>query len=223
MRLLEARGLGRKDSATGRWLLEAVDLSLDSGERMAISGPSGAGKTLLLRALGMLDPVQAGSILWRGGTMRGSDVPKFRRSVIYVRQRPSLFPGTVRDNLRAPFTLTGAVGEYADSLIRQQLAGLGLSADFLETDSRNLSGGETQAVALLRALQLNPIVLLLDEAFSAMDSATAQGAEGLVENWLRADSARALLLVTHHEAQAERLAKRRIRMRHGHIVPESAE
>lgn len=222
MGLLEARDLGRRDSATGRWLLEAVNLRLDSGERVAVAGPSGSGKTLLLRTLAMMDPVQTGSVLWRDGLIRGSDVPKYRRSVIYVRQRPGLFPGTVRDNLRAPFTLRIAQGEYTDSTIRRSLSALGLSADFLETDARNLSGGETQAVALLRTLQLDPMVLLLDEAFSAMDSTLARAAESLVETWHKADPARALLLVTHQEPQAERLANRTIHMRHGRIIPESA-
>lgn len=96
---IEVIGIGRRDPKTDGWLIRDVSFAVNSGERLGILGPSGAGKTVLLRALAILDPLDAGTILWKGQSVRGDAVPAFRKQVIYLHQRPSLFEGSVEENL----------------------------------------------------------------------------------------------------------------------------
>src|SRR6516225_10098175 len=103
--MLKACGLGRRRENGGDWLLHGVCIAISPGDRLAVTGPSGAGKTLLLRALALLDPLDEGVIQWKGQSVSGSDVPAYRREVIYLHQRPSLFEGSVEANLRYPFSL----------------------------------------------------------------------------------------------------------------------
>src|SRR4051812_4591778 len=102
---LEAQGIGRRDPKGGGWLLRDVHLTVQPGDRLVVAGPSGAGKTVLLRSLAALDPLDEGQIAWQGQPVRGEAVPPFRKQVVYLHQRPALFEGSVEANLRIPFTL----------------------------------------------------------------------------------------------------------------------
>ena len=103
--LLEARSLGRRHPDGQRWLLQDVSLTVDGGTRCAVAGPSGAGKTLLLRALAGLDPLDAGLVCWRGHAVRRDALPGFRSAVVYLHQRPALLEENVEAALRRPFAL----------------------------------------------------------------------------------------------------------------------
>ena len=85
--LIDARHITRRDAGTGKTLLAPTDFSLAAGSRIAITGPSGSGKSVLLRALALLDPLDGGQLLWRGRRIRRGAIPRYRRSVAYVRQR----------------------------------------------------------------------------------------------------------------------------------------
>jgi putative ABC transport system ATP-binding protein len=99
---------------------------------------------------------------------------------------------------------------------------LGREPAFLAKSSRDLSGGEAQLVALVRAIQLEPVVLLLDEPTAALDPGTAAAVEGLLDRWLAArDNERALVLVSHDRNQTVRVTRRRLSLRAGHIEQES--
>lgn len=215
--LLEARGIGRRARDGEAWLLEDVSLAIGPGDRLGISGPSGSGKTLLMRALALLDPLDAGEVLWRGETIRAEAVPRFRRSVVYLHQRPAMFEGTVRDNLRRPFDLRIHQDlRFDPERAERILESLGRGAAFLEKSAQELSGGEAQVVALARALELDPDVLLLDEATSAMDPGTTRSAEEAVAAWQRG-GARAYAWVAHDEEQVARVTERGLRLRHGRL------
>lgn len=220
--LLEARGVGRLRGADGGWLLEDVSLSLRAGDRLGLAGPSGGGKTLLLRALALLDPVDTGAILWRGQPVRAADIPNFRRQAIYLHQRPALFEGSVEDNLRLPFTLQVYRNRSFDrARVLGLLASLGRDTTFLAKAHGDLSGGESQVVGLVRVLQLDPTVLLLDEPTAALDPATARAAEALVERWRdQAPAARAYVWVSHDSEQGRRVTARRYRMDAGRLTEE---
>lgn len=216
-RLLEARRLERR--AGGRSLLADVSIEIHAGDRLAIVGPTGSGKTLLLRALAMLDPVDSGSILWQAREVHGHDVPTFRSRVIYLHQRPALTDGTVEAILRQPFLLKIHRGKrYDPAFIVARLATLGRDESFLARHVRDLSGGESQIVAMLRVMQLDPQVLLLDEPTSALDPQATEMVEQLVDSWTREQpAARATLWVTHSRQQAERIADRVLTMQNGSL------
>jgi putative ABC transport system ATP-binding protein len=203
--------------------LEDISLTLDPGERLAIRGPSGSGKTLLLRALALLDPLDAGGVVWSGKPLRGDAIPDYRRHVIYLHQRPALFEGTVETSLREPFALRVHRSRAFDrGRVLQLLEDLGRDASFLDQAPRDLSGGEAQLVALLRAIQLEPSVLLLDEPTAALDPRSAQAVERLVDRWLaEAADRRALIWVSHDAAQGARMTHRSLIMNAGRIAADA--
>ncbi|MEM9196120.1 MAG: ATP-binding cassette domain-containing protein, partial [Myxococcota bacterium] len=174
---------------------------LTAGSCRCLVGPSGGGKTRLLRALAALDPA-SGTLRLRGKAPEEIGYPEWRASVLWVPQRPGLHPGTVDENLRRPFSFR-AHGAYPASRVEKLLALLRLPTALLDRPSERLSEGERQRVCLLRALLLKPTVLLLDEPTSALDA----DAVGAVETLLQAElaSGRSALVVSHDHDQIDRL------------------
>jgi putative ABC transport system ATP-binding protein len=217
--LLEAKNLIRLNPRGQGRLLEDVSLSLFAGDRLAVAGPSGSGKTLLLRALALLDQVDAGQVLWQGRTIYNENIPRFRSFAVYFHQRPSLLAETVEAALQRPFALViHRQQAFNKPWVIDRLAALGRDETFLAQKVANLSGGEMQIVALLRALQLNPNVLLLDEPTSALDPQTATAVETWLMKWIsETPDDRALIWVTHDANQASRIANRTLQMENGRL------
>ena len=217
-----ACGLGRRKPGSGDWLVSGVCLEVSPGDRLAIIGPSGAGKTVLLRAIAMLDPIEEGTIHLRGRAIPREAVPVYRSEVVYLHQRPALLDGSVATNLEHPYSLKVHRAKRFDrDRIVELLGGLGRDAGFLDKSSRDLSGGEAQIVALLRAIQLDPAVLLLDEATASLDHGAARAIEGLVGRWLEEDSeGRAVVWIGHDRTQAQRVSTRSLTMQSGQLGPE---
>jgi putative ABC transport system ATP-binding protein len=216
--LVQAYGLGRRRPGGADWLLRGVCLELRPGDRLAVVGPTGSGKTLLLRALALLDPVDEGVIRWRGGDIPARAVPAYRREVTYLHQRPPLFEGSVESNLLRPFSLQVNRGRTFDrGRVLSLLDVLGRPPSFLGRPGRDLSGGEGQLVALVRALQLDPTVLLLDEPTASLDDRTARTVEAFVGQWLdEAPARRAFVWVTHDRERARRVANRTLSVQAGY-------
>lgn len=206
--LLSARALVRAGD-DGAPLFEPLDLDLAPGERLALRGPSGSGKTLVLRALTLLDPADGGDIRWRGEPIADAEVPAHRRRVHLLAQSAPLVDGTVRDNLALPFELAVADDERDDDRALALLDRFGTAALF-DRPSADLSGGERQMVALIRALLIAPSVLLLDEPTTALDPERAAVAEELVGEWHADDPERASIWVSHDAAQIDRVTDRRV-------------
>ena len=206
---LEARGLSRQTTA-GKWLLRDVFLALRPGHRAAVNGPSGSGKTVLLRALAGLDPFVSGQLLWNGNLVSRNDMSCYRSYVIYLHQRPMLHEGTVEENLVRPFTLSVHQGKSFDRVrVLKWLERIGKSPDFLELSTTKLSGGESQLVALLRALQLEPTVLLLDEPTAALDEKSSMAIEKIVNEWQASEmTRRSYVWVSHDMVQLGRVANK---------------
>lgn len=215
--IIGAHGISRRDAVSGQMLLQPADFSLQGGERVALTGRSGSGKSVLLRALALLDPLDGGSLVWHGATLGHDDIPRYRRHICYLGQRAALFEGTVEDNLRYPYSLKVS-GPYGFD--REQVLALleqaGRGEAFLAQRASELSGGEAQITAMVRTLQLQPQVLLLDEPTASLDPESAQRVEQLVGHWLHADTAtRAFVWVSHDPQQALRVSNRRLQMAAG--------
>ncbi|SIT43408.1 ABC transporter-like protein [Paraburkholderia piptadeniae] len=215
--LVHAKDIVRRDAARGETLLHATSVAIDAGARISITGPSGSGKSVFMRALALLDPLDGGEVLWQGKRIARAAIPRYRRHIAYMRQRPALLDGTVEDNLRYPYTLHA----YRDVRFdREQAAKLasqaGRANDFLDRRASELSGGEAQIAALIRVLQLAPDVLLLDEPTASLDPESARAIEALLRAWFdAAPDARAWLWVSHDLAQAARVSTRHLTMREG--------
>jgi len=198
-----------------------VQLKVEPGECLALAGPSGAGKTSVLRvAAGLLRPadgrVDANGETWLD-TARGIDVPPDRRRCGYVFQDYALFPHlNAWQNVAYP--LRGRARRERRSRSLELLDRFGL-ADRAEARPRTLSGGERQRVAVARALARKPEVLLLDEPLSALDARTRAGAARELAAVLR-DSEAPALLVTHDFAEAAQLGHRVGVIDQGRVVQE---
>jgi putative ABC transport system ATP-binding protein len=208
MPLLEVEDLARQ--LEGRTLWQGVGFALNAGDRLGLVGPSGAGKTLLLRQLAWLDPLQRGRILLRGRSPTHWTLPVYRSRVAYLPQRAIAFAGTVEHNLRQVLGYASHRGQaYAEQRLLGWLRQLGREANFLTMAAERLSGGELQLLALLRALQLDPEILLLDEPTASLDPASTGRVEDLLLQWL-AQGQRACLLTSHDAAQIERFTGRQL-------------
>jgi len=221
--MLVATHLLRRDARSGATLLHPATLAVRPGDRIALTGPSGAGKSVLLRALALLDPLDGGHVTWRGERMTPRAVPAYRCQVAYVRQRPALLPGTVEDNLRLPYQLHARRHGIAfnRNTALALLAGADRSAAFLDKSAADLSGGEAQIAALVRTLQTEPTVLLLDEPTAALDPASARAIEALLQHWFaQAPERHAWVWITHDPAQAARIGQQHWRVEAGHLQTE---
>ncbi len=201
--LLECRGVSRELPAPEKaLLLQNISFGVAGAEVLAVLGPSGAGKSTLLRLLNRLDEPASGAILLAGEDYRELAPPTLRRRVGMIMQRAYLFPGTVAENVRfGPLQLGRTM---TDAEIASLLEQVGL-AGYAERDTKTLSGGEAQRVAITRALANDPEVLLLDEPTSALDEVAKQGVETLLESVVR-QRGLTCVWVTHDAAQAGRMA-----------------
>ncbi|MDO5639365.1 MAG: ATP-binding cassette domain-containing protein [Neisseria sp.] len=206
--LLSAHGLTRV-AEEGKVLLQPADFSVCAGDKIGVEGASGSGKSVLLRTMALLDWPNGGELRWQGKAVAGRAAAEaYRTRVAYVRQQPSLLPGSVADNLNIPFTLAAYRGQKQDEArIQDMLKRIGRTAHFLEGDSANLSGGEAQLVCLMRVLQLNPQVLLLDEPTAALDPESAEAVETLVYDWQqKREQAGAYVWISHSPEQLARIS-----------------
>lgn len=203
----------------GTVLLSPTQLDVFSGDRLGIVGESGSGKTLLLRSLAALDPIQSGELRFHGQLVQGNEVPQYRTAVGYLPQRPVLLEGSVEHNLQLPYQLKANVNRrYDRTRVLNWLRELGRDETFLNKYQENLSGGELQLVALLRAIQLHPQVLLLDEPTAALDTGLTTSVEHLVNHWFDENSHQsALVWITHSMTQARRVCDKLFQMKAGQL------
>ncbi len=182
--------------------LEAIDVRVAAGACIAITGASGSGKTLLLRAIADLDD-NRGDVRLDGLSRADVSAPQWRRRVGYVPAESGWWRDRVGDHFPDPDAVAGM-------LVRLQMP-----IECMDWPIARLSTGERQRLALIRTLALAPQVLLLDEPTSGLDPETTLRVEAILHEKL-ADGA-AVVLVSHDEAQADRMATVRYRMAAGRL------
>ena len=207
----------------GALILRDVTLDLPRTVVTALIGPSGAGKTSLLRLLNRLDDPTEGEVWFDGEPITAYPVAALRRRVGFVFHRPAMFPGTVSHNLQVAVSLGGppAVGGPPVPDPIRVLAAVGLSADYATRDARSLSGGEQQRVSIARALMTRPDVLLLDEPTSALDPEIAERLLATVARLTR-EFGVATVMVTHRLSEAREVSTYTVMLEAGRVV-ESGE
>jgi polar amino acid transport system ATP-binding protein len=190
-------------------VLDGIDLSLADHEVVCLIGASGSGKSTLLRCVNLLDPIDAGRIVVEGEeiTARGVDVNRIRRRIGIVFQAFNLFPhmSVLRNVTLAPVRVAGLPRHEARSRARELLERFGLLDKEAEYPDR-LSGGQQQRAAIVRALAMQPDILLLDEVTSALDpELVAEVLEVIRE---LAAGGMTMLIATHEMGFARDIANR---------------
>nr|WP_249419954.1 phosphate ABC transporter ATP-binding protein [Rhabdothermincola salaria] len=185
-------------AADGSEILRGVDLDVFEARLTVLAGPSGSGKSTLLRLANRLEVPSAGRVLVGGLDTAGTDPLALRRRVGMVFQRPTPFPGSVRDNL-AVAAPTAPAEELARALER-----VGLPVSLLERGADDLSGGEAQRMCLARTLLTRPDIVLMDEVTSSLDPTSRNGVEDLARRLV--DDGITVVWVTHDLRQARRIA-----------------
>ncbi len=168
--LIETKGLQK--SFGDNHVLKGVDLQIHQGEALAIIGPSGGGKSTFLRCLNLLEEPDGGDVIFEGQKInqKGTDVDKYRQKMGMVFQHFNVFPHmTVKENITlAPVLLKKKTPAEADQKALYLLDRIGL-LDKKDEYPRKLSGGQKQRLAIVRALAMEPDVMLFDEPTSALD------------------------------------------------------
>lgn len=195
-------------------IVDDVSFEVRRGELLGIVGPSGSGKSSLLRLLNRLDEPTSGTVYFEGQDYRELPPRTLRRSVGMVTQRPFLFPGNVAANLRFGPKQRSEI--LSDQDVARLLERVGLPS-FGDREVSNLSGGEQQRISLARALANRPEVLLLDEPTSALDEAAKAGVEELIRG-LVTDAALTCVQVTHDRDQARRICDRVLVLNGGRLI-----
>ena len=203
--MIDVKGL--KKNYGGLQVLKGVDLTIDKGDCVVLVGPSGCGKSTFLRCLNRLEEPDGGEVIFNGKAVTDHDSDHVRQKMGMVFQHFNLFPHlTVKKNITlAPVKLGLMKQAEADAKAMELLERIGL-ADKADTYPNMLSGGQKQRIAIVRALAMNPDVLLFDEPTSALDPEMVGEVLELMKELAR--SGMTMVCVTHEMGFAREVASR---------------
>jgi tungstate transport system ATP-binding protein len=216
MNCLTLRGITREYA--GRTVLDIPRLEIGEGEICALLGPNGAGKTTLLSILAHLERPSAGEVSYRNGNpgLSGKERQRLRREIVMVDQSPVMFSSSVLANMEFGLRVRKIEAGERGRRVAEALELVGMDG-FASAPAHRLSGGETQRVAMARALALAPRVLLCDEPTSNVDIEN----QAIILEILRQinrERGTTIVFTTHDRAQAEHLARRLITLDRGRII-----
>ena len=215
--LIETKGLQK--SFGDNHVLKGVDLQIHQGEALAIIGPSGGGKSTFLRCLNLLEEPDGGDVIFEGQKInqKGTDVDKYRQKMGMVFQHFNVFPHmTVKENITlAPVLLKKKTPAEADQKALYLLDRIGL-LDKKDEYPRKLSGGQKQRLAIVRALAMEPDVMLFDEPTSALDPEMVGAVLPVIRTLVK--DGMTTVIVTHEMGFAREVSDRIIFISDGQIV-----
>lgn len=203
-------------------VLKGINTTISRGDVIAIIGPSGCGKSTFLRSLNLLETPTSGVIKFEGTdiTDKSVDINKMREKIGMVFQQFNLFPNmTIKQNIMlAPVNLGKMTKDEASAKADELLARIGLS-EKADLYSPQLSGGQKQRIAIIRALAMNPDVMLFDEPTSALDPEMVGEVLALMKDL--AESGMTMVIVTHEMGFAREVANRVMFINDGIIQEEN--
>jgi len=206
----------------GANVLDGITTTIEKGEKVVVIGPSGSGKSTFLRCLNRLEEATGGEIWFEGANICDPkcDIDRLRQKMGMVFQQFNLFPHlTVRQNITlAPVKLGLMDAAQANQKAEELLARIGLS-EKADTYPSRLSGGQQQRIAIVRALAMNPDVMLFDEPTSALDPEMVGEVLELMKQL--ASDGMTMVVVTHEMGFAKEVATRVVFIDGGKIVEEN--
>lgn len=212
MSLIELKHVGYQVGDTP--ILQDIDLKIDAQEWVTLSGPSGGGKSTLVRIIASLLSKTCGTLTFAGKPIEAYDPIAYRRRVSYSFQQPTLFGETVRDNLSFPYQIRQL--PFDEQRAISGLTYVGLAASDLDKSVNDLSGGQRQRVALLRNVMIYPEVLILDEVTAGLDAENKAFVWSLIKHFNQDDQL-TIIAITHDQAEID-AAQRLITLEDGRIV-----
>lgn len=204
-------------------VIRDVSTTINKNERVVLIGPSGSGKSTFLRCLNLLETPDSGSIFFEGTdlTAKKTDIDKLRQKMGMVFQHFNLFPhlNVLQNITLAPLTLKLKTKSEAHAEAMELLDMVGL-ADKADAYPSTLSGGQKQRIAIVRALAMNPDVMLFDEPTSALDPEMVNEVLNVMEKLAR--DGMTMICVTHEMGFAREVADRLIFMYEGKFLEEGS-
>ncbi len=201
----------------GATVLRDISLDVSGGELLVVIGPSGSGKSSLLRCINRLNDIDSGQIHLDGRSIYDLPVTELRRKVGMMFQKTAAFEGSVADNINFGARLQSRSLNRAEILAL--MGQVSLEAELADKPASDLSGGQEQRLAIARALALNPSLLLLDEPTSSLDPiATSRVEDSLMR--LRQQNDLTMIWVSHSIEQARRIGSRVLLLDRGRIIRE---
>ena len=195
-------------------ILKDISFTVQKKEIIALLGPSGSGKSSLLKSINMLNTPSCGQIKYHNNDIQEISPMALRKKIGYVLQKPTLFGNDVMENLKYPCELHQKVFDI--NLVEFYLKKVNLKPDILEKKPNELSGGEQQRISLVRTLLLEPEIILLDEVTSALDEDNTLLIEELIK-YEDENNELTVIFISHNNEQAKRLAQKVIYMEEGVI------
>lgn len=192
-------------SVSNRIIFSQIAGTVPAGEKIVFVGPSGQGKSTLLRILGLLDEADSGEMVLLGKPLHEWNPQAWRMNVCYVSQTPVMLEGSIEDNLRTVSRLHHT--EYDPAYAAHLMSSVGLGDMGLSKEASTLSGGEKQRVALVRSLLLRPKLLLLDEITSSLDDVSKYAVERLITD-INQQEGTGYVWISHDRDQAARIGER---------------
>ena len=214
--MLEVKNIVK--SFDGKEVLKGIDFKVDKGEKVIIIGPSGSGKSTFLRTLNLLESIDHGDIIFEGNKINTKiDLDEYRQKIGMVFQSFNLFNNlTVKENIMlAPVTLKLKTKEDAEKEVLKLLKKINLK-DKADKYPSQLSGGEMQRVAIVRALAMNPKMMLFDEPTSALDPEMVEEVLDVIK--MLSKTGVTMIIVTHEMSFAKDIGSKIVFMDDGKIV-----